>query len=146
MNELIHDVKIASKTKRLIAFILDSIIIQTIIFSYVYFKDEISYWEYLDQDSNLIDILSGTIIALSYGIIYPIFSGNLGHKIIGLKVINTIDKTNFNKFYEGGFREFLKSLCTILILPCLWVFFDKKNQNIYDHIFKTIVVEKSKNT
>jgi uncharacterized RDD family membrane protein YckC len=139
MNQFTTAVKIASKTKRLIAFLLDYIAIQTIIFTYVYTIEEISYWSYLNRNFDFFEILKETIIALLYGlIIYPVFSGNLGHKIMGLKVIN---KTNFNKFYEGACREFLKNVSIFLILPSIWIFFDSKNQNIYDKLFKTIVVE-----
>jgi uncharacterized RDD family membrane protein YckC len=61
---------------------------------------------------------------------------------MGLKVVNIENKSNFNTFYEGAFREFIKDFCIILIIPNLWILFDKKNQNIYDKIFKTIVVKR----
>jgi uncharacterized RDD family membrane protein YckC len=61
---------------------------------------------------------------------------------MGLKVVNIENKSNFNTFYEGAFREFIKDFSIILIIPNLWILFDKKNQNIYDKIFKTIVVKR----
>ena len=139
----IKDAEIASKTSRLLAFLIDYLIIQTIYFSYVYYVENITFWNYLDKEFNIFDTLIGTLIALIYGcIIYPIFSGNLGHKIMGLKVVNIENKSNFNKFYEGAFREFVKDFCIVLIIPNLWILFDKQNQNIYDKLFKTIVVKR----
>ena len=137
------DVEIASKTSRLLAFLIDYLIIQTILFSYIYFIEDITFWNYLDKEFDLFDTLTGTLIALIYGsLIYPIFSGNIGHRIMGLKVVNIENKSNFNTFYEGAFREFIKDFCIILIIPNLWILFNKKNQNIYDRLFKTIVVKR----
>jgi len=138
-----QDVEIASKTRRLMAFLIDYSIIQSIFFSYIYLVEKTTFWDYLDKDFDIIDALIGTIIALVYGcIIYPVFSGNLGHRIMGLKVVNIENSSDFNKFYDGGFREFIKDFCIILIIPNIWVLFDKKNQNIYDKIFKTIVIKR----
>ena len=137
------DVEIASKTSRLLAFLIDYLIIQTILFSYIYFIEDITFWNYLDKEFDLFDTLTGTLIALIYGsLIYPFFSGNIGHRIMGLKVVNIENKSNFNTFYEGAFREFIKDFCIILIIPNLWILFNKKNQNIYDRLFKTIVVKR----
>lgn len=142
-STITKDVEIASKTRRLLAFLIDNLIIQTIFFSYIYFIEDITFWNYLDKEFDLFNTLTGTLIALIYGsLIYPIFSGNIGHRIMGLKVVNIENKSNFNTFYEGAFREFIKDFCIILIIPNLWILFDKKNQNIYDKIFKTIVVKR----
>jgi uncharacterized RDD family membrane protein YckC len=142
-STITKDVEIASKTSRLLAFLIDNLIIQTIFFSYIYFIEDITLWNYLDKEFDLFDTLTGTLIALIYGsLIYPIFSGNIGHRIMGLKVVNIENKSNFNTFYEGAFREFIKDFSIILIIPNLWILFDKKNQNIYDKIFKTIVVKR----
>lgn len=139
----IKDVEIASKTRRFFAFLIDYCIIQTIYFSYMYFVENITFWNYLDKDFDAFDILTGALIALIYGsIIYPIFSGNLGHRILGLKVVNIENNSNFNKFYEGAFREFLKDFCIVLLIPNFWILFDKQNQNLYDKLFKTIVVKR----
>ena len=139
----LKDVEIASKTSRLLALLIDNLFIQSIYFSYIYFVEKTTFWDYLDKDFDILDTLIGTLIALVYGcIVYPIFSGNIGHRIMGLKVINIENKSNFNKFYEGGFREFIKDFCVILIVPNIWILFDKQNQNIYDRLFKTIVVKR----
>ena len=112
-------------------------------FSYIYFIEDITFWNYLDKEFDLFDTLTGTLIALIYGsLIYPFFYGNIGHRIMGLKVVNIENKSNFNTFYEGAFREFIKDFCIILIIPNLWILFNKKNQNIYDRLFKTIVVKR----
>jgi uncharacterized RDD family membrane protein YckC len=138
-----NELTIASKTSRLLAFLIDTILIQTLYLSYIYYAQNIKFWDYLEKDFDLFETLIGTLIALFYGcLIYPLFSGNLGHRIMGLKVVTLEDQSNFKEFYEGGFREFLKSICVVLILPVFWIFFDKKNQNTYDKLFKTIVVKR----
>jgi len=89
-------------------------------------------------------ILRGIIAGFFGMIIYPFFSGNLVHKIMGLKVINLktgLDQTNA---LEGGLREFLKMTLGYLIIPVLWLIYDKENQNIYDKITNTIVVKQKK--
>jgi hypothetical protein len=99
-STITKDVEIASKTSRLLAFLIDNLIIQTIFFSYIYFIEDITLWNYLDKEFDLFDTLTGTLIALIYGsLIYPIFSGNIGHRIMGLKVVNIENKSNFNTFY-----------------------------------------------
>ena len=57
------DVEIASKTSRLLAFLIDYLIIQTILFSYIYFIEDITFWNYLDKEFDLFDTLTGTLIA-----------------------------------------------------------------------------------
>jgi uncharacterized RDD family membrane protein YckC len=137
------DLEIASKSRRLFALIIDFLIIQSLYFSYIYLEEKTTIWDYLDRDFDLFETLIGLLIALIYGgIIYPIFSGNLGHRIMGLKVVNIENKLNFNIFYEGAFREFVKGICIVLIIPNLWILFSKQNQNIYDKLFKTIVVKR----
>mgnify|MGYP000911934981 CR=1 FL=1 len=86
-------------------------------------------------------------IALSalYGaIFYPLWSGNLGHKIFGLKVISAIDGNDQKKAQVGAIRELLKSVLGIFLIPSIWLLWDAKKQNLYDKIIKTLVVETNK--
>ncbi|OXA78045.1 hypothetical protein B0A58_04705 [Flavobacterium branchiophilum NBRC 15030 = ATCC 35035] len=140
---IINEELMASKSRRFLAFAIDYLFIQSLYFSYVYFIENTTFWDYLDKDFDIFDVLTGCVIVLVYAaVVYPIFSGNLGHRIMGIKVVNFDGKSNFNKFYEGAFREFIKDICIVLIFPNLWILFDKNNQNSYDKLFKTIVIKR----
>jgi hypothetical protein len=41
-------------------------------------------------------------------------------------------------------RELLKYVLTFLVIPVIWILWDEKNQNLYDKMTKTLVVEKNK--
>ncbi len=88
-------------------------------------------------------ILGWTIASVIFGaILYPIFSGNLGHKILGLKVISIVDGTDQNKAGAGALREGLKSVFGLVLIPLIWLLWDDDRQNLYDKVVKTIVVKK----
>ena len=95
------------------------------------------------NDTIFIKIEYITIFSLFIGaVLYPIFTGNLGHKIYNLKVISSESGSDYSKAYEGAIREFLKWMLSILIFPMIWILWDYKNQNLYDKLTKTLVVEK----
>ncbi len=73
---------------------------------------------------------------------YKKFCGNIGHAILKLKVISSVDGSDYNKSSQGIVREFLKSILGISLILNWWILFDKRNQNLYDKITKTYVVEK----
>lgn len=77
-------------------------------------------------------------------IFYPMWSGNLGHKIMGLKVISSVDGNDQNNAGSGALREALKSVLGFLVLPIIWLLWDDNRQNLYDKAVKTYVVKKSK--
>ena len=135
---------IASKSKRFFAFLIDSFIIQVLFFSYIYYVENTTLWEYFDRDLDIYSTLLSALMSFCYGaIVYPFFSGNIGHKILGLQVIDIENNRNFNKFHEGGCREFVKYAATILLIPHLLLFFNKRNQNFYDRFLNTIVIDKN---
>lgn len=72
---------------------------------------------------------------------YYFRSGNLGHILLGLKVIQAADGNDL-KPVAGGVRELIKSLGNWFILPSIWLLWDDKRQNIYDKIFNTVVVHR----
>jgi uncharacterized RDD family membrane protein YckC len=129
--------KLARRRDRFFATLLEGIIIWiplTIIMGEEQFNDPYSFTS----------ILSWLVIAIIFGaILYPIWSGNLGHKIMGLKVISAEDGSDQNKAGAGALREGLKSIFGIIILPVIWVLWDDDRQNLYDKVVKTIVVKKS---
>jgi len=73
-------------------------------------------------------------------IFYSLWSGNLGHRILGLKVISAVDGSDQKKPLVGALREGLKSIFGILFIPVIWLLWDPKKQNLYDKIVKTLVV------
>lgn len=91
----------------------------------------------------LICIYGGMIV--SYIVIYPRYPkycGNLGHKLMGLKVISSETGEDYNKLSQGIFREVLKLMFGYVLIPCIWLLWDKDNQNLYDKITNTYVVKK----
>ena len=86
----------------------------------------------------------GVIFYLFVGaVFYPLFSGNLGHRIVGLKVISSETGADFNKSADGAIREFLKYITSTFIVPIIWLLWDNNKQNLYDKLTKTYVVEKN---
>lgn len=73
---------------------------------------------------------------------YYFWSGNIGHKILNLKVVDKTSKMEFKNPFYAFLREFIKHLLNYLILPNFWLKIDKERQNIYDKIVNTIVVKK----
>jgi len=142
-NNRVNNYTIASKTKRLCGFLLDLLFQVIIIFSFQLIFFNISFDEFLNKEIDLYNVGINGIIAFIFGAVtYPFFIGNIGHKIMGLKVINTKTGDEFKNFIEGGIRELLKNLLSYLIIPIIWLFFDKRKQNLYDKITDTFVVEK----
>lgn len=87
--------------------------------------------------------LSQTAMHMILGaVLYPLWSGNLGHRILGMKVISSEDGSDQNKPGVGALRELLKSILGWLIIPSIWLLWDEKRQNLYDKASKTLVVYK----
>ncbi|MDC1265189.1 RDD family protein [Flavobacteriaceae bacterium] len=146
MNETkTHGYKLASKGKRLIASLIEGVIFILITMGiYLILGKSIS--EYWNSDFELIEIVYSAIVGLIVGaIFYPIFIRNLGHRIFNLKVISEETGEDYKKPESGAIRECLKYVLSYLIIPIIWILWDEKNQNLYDKLTKTIVVEKNTN-
>jgi transcriptional regulator with XRE-family HTH domain len=142
ITDYVFGYKIASKWKRLFANILEFLIFFIIIGLPVIFYKVLSK-EYNINDFGSIDIEYTTAFSLFVGaLFYPIFTGNLGHKIFGLKVISAKTGEDYNKSSDGAIREFLKYTMSYLVIPIIWILWDNKNQNLYDKITLTLAVEK----
>ena len=88
-------------------------------------------------------IVGGTIVSAILGaIFYSYWSGNLGHKILGLKVISSLDGSDQNKAMQGALREGLKNIFSLVLIPIIWLLWDENRQNLYDKVTKTYVVKK----
>lgn len=141
----IHGYKLASKGKRLIASLIESVIF-TLLGISVYLMLGKSISEYWNSDFELTEIIYAAITGLIIGaIFYPLFVGNLGHRIFNLKVISEETGEDYNKAEKGAIRECLKYAFAYFVIPVIWLLWDEKNQNLYDKLTKTLVVEKNKN-
>ncbi|CAM4235715.1 hypothetical protein [Gillisia hiemivivida] len=77
--------KIASKVKRLLAHLLEGIIYLIITLIYYNILGN-SVDDYLNREVSVEHVLYSALASIVTGFIfYPIFSGNLGHKLLGLK-------------------------------------------------------------
>ena len=140
-NNKLHGYTLASKGTRFIASLTEGII-YFIFMAGIYFMLGYPIRDLLNSDFELSEIGYSAIAGLIVGaIFYPIFTGNLGHKIFGLKVISSETGEDYKKSTEGAMRELLKNVLSYLIIPIIWILWDEKNQNLYDKLTKTYVVE-----
>ncbi|MCD8408548.1 RDD family protein [Tenacibaculum dicentrarchi] len=144
-NEKLHGYKLATKSKRFIALLIESLIILLLISVLVLLLGgSLSDISDTSTSSFLGEVLASAIIGAIFGaVFYPNFTGNIGHKIFNLKVVYLETGKDFNKAKDGAIRESLKAVSNILIIPSFWILLDKKNQNLYDKVTKTIVVERN---
>ncbi|WP_010232260.1 RDD family protein [Gillisia marina] len=136
-----YQYRIASKGKRLLAHLLEGVIYLFITLLYYSILGN-SMDDYLNREINIADFLYSALSSIITGFIfYPVFSGNLGHKLLGLKVISSKSGEEYKFASDGALRELLKYLGGFLILPVVWLLWDKENQNLYDKVTETFVVE-----
>lgn len=141
---IIHGYKLASKSKRLFASLIEGVIYMLLVMV-VFLGIRKSFVEYLNRDFEFLEIVYSAMAGIVIGgIFYPLFSGNLGHRILNIKVISEETGEDYNKAEKGAIRECLKYVLAYLIIPILWILWDTKNQNLYDKLTKTLVVEKNK--
>lgn len=143
-TNLVFGYKLASKGTRFLATLTDAIICMTVIWTpYIIYK--VSKNDFHANDIGTTNIGYQAVYVLFVGaLFYPMFSGNLGHRIFNLKVISSETGNNFDKASDGAIREFLKGFLCYLVIPSIWILWDEKNQNLYDKLTKTYVVEKEK--
>ncbi len=98
---------------------------------------------YSRQDEELMTMfLYACFCAIMGAFLYPMWSGNIGHRIMGIKVISVADGTDSSGFFRGALREFLKTVSIYLLIPSIWILWDSKRQNLYDKALGTIVVKR----
>ncbi|OAD42195.1 RDD family protein [Polaribacter atrinae] len=130
--------KLASNWERFIASLIGGLIMLVPILI-------ITKGDYFESDSyiSIYDVIINIILALVVGgLMYPIWSGNIGHKIFGIKVISKENGEDVKSPIRGIIRELGKNILQYLIIPVIWLLWDKDKQNLYDKISKTIVVKK----
>ena len=98
-----------------------------------------------DNLYDIVPILTQTVISALLGaVFYSLWSGNLGHKILGMKVVSAIDGADQKNPVNGIVREALKSILSNFFIPAIWLLWDSKKQNLYDKVTKTLVVKISR--
>ncbi len=138
-NKTLYGYEIASRSRRLFATLTESVILIIIL-------SIITRGKALSMTTNpVIDIILTIIDGLLFGAIcYPFLTGNIGHRIFGLKVISTETGEDCDTAEKGAIRECLKNFLSLSIIPLFWIFFNSKNQTLHDKISKTIVVKRRK--
>jgi uncharacterized RDD family membrane protein YckC len=98
-----------------------------------------------DEDYFSFEAIVAEVIlsAIAGAICYPLLSGHIGHRIMGLKVISAENGRDINKATEGALREAIKSALGNLLIPLIWLLWDDHRQNLYDKVVKTLVVKRS---
>ena len=136
-NDKYFGYELARRRERLFATIIEAIIIAVPIL--LLFGDDIS-----DSDPySFGSIVGGGILSAILGaIFYPMWGGNLGHKIMGLKVVSAENGEITSNAKTGAIREALKSVFSVVFIPVVWLLWDDNRQNLYDKVVKTYVVKK----
>jgi uncharacterized RDD family membrane protein YckC len=136
-NDKYFGYDLARRRERLFATIIEGIVMAVPIL--LLFGDSVS-------DSgpySFGSIVGGSILSAILGaIFYPKWGGNLGHKIMGLKVISAENGEIQTNAKTGAIREALKSVFSLVFIPVVWLLWDDNRQNLYDKVVKTYVVKK----
>jgi hypothetical protein len=73
-------------------------------------------------------------------ILYPVYQGNIGHKLFNLKVVDADTGLSIHSPSHGALRGFLKVCLVPLLIPILIIFINKKRQTLWDKMSNTRVV------
>lgn len=134
--------ELARRRERFFASLTEAIII-VIPFLMIFGKNIFSGNDEITLASTIVDAFFGAIAGVILGaIFYPLWSGNLGHKIFGLKVISAADGSDLKEASRGAIREAVKGAFSAFIIPAMWLLWDDDRQNLYDKVVKTYVVKK----
>lgn len=129
--------ELATKGERLGGYLLTQIFTLVLFFILGGSLDDLESTEGFFMDI----IYAGIGTGIFNGIFYPFFSGNLGHKLLGIKVIKKSDGSPIKNIFTGYSREFFKGALSVVIIPVIWLLFDDERQNLYDKIQGTLVVK-----
>jgi uncharacterized RDD family membrane protein YckC len=129
--------ELARRRERLFATIVEAIVVSIplmIVFGSTYYENDPFTFESI--------LGSALFSALLGAIFYPMWGGNLGHKIMGLCVISSENGEVQTDWKVGAKREAIKGLVSWLFIPAVWLLWDENKQNLYDKAVKTYVVKK----
>ena len=128
---------LADPLNRLGAAIVEGFIIYVPLFFILGYNASFFSSDFFDFQS----LIFQSVISVLTGVIcYPLWSGNLGHRLFGMKVISASNGMDQKKAVNGALREVLKNLLATFIIPSIWLLWDKRKQNLYDKITNTLVV------
>jgi len=133
---------LGSQAERLGAYLAEKIVIfilLQVIFGIAFYEVDITS---VGDKYYIIPMLLLIGLTLLGAIFYPIWSGNLGHKLFGLKVISSVDGSDYNRALSGAGREFLKVVMSLIVIPVIWLMSDSNRQNLYDKLANTYVVKR----
>lgn len=134
--------ELARRRERFFASLTEAFLVIIVLFM-IFGKKALAADEEITLQSMLMDAAWGTLYGIIFGaLFYPIWSGNLGHKIFGLKVISAEDGSDYKNAGQGALREALKGAIGVFIIPLIWLLWDDDRQNLYDKVVKTYVVKK----
>jgi uncharacterized RDD family membrane protein YckC len=144
-EEKADNMKLASIPQRFLGYILTlifTLIVYVTIFKIFHQAIDVLY-AYVSSSFFRYVLFAGVSSQLLNGIFYPFFAGNIGHYIMGLKVVHVYEGQQIPVYslFTGMRREMEKGILGLVLIPVIWLLFDKKRQNIYDKIEGTIVVK-----
>ena len=109
---------LASRGERLGAVLLEGIIIYLPLYFILGSNSPLNRDEIFDVGSL---VFQTGLAAVLGAIFYPLWSANLGHKLLGLKVISATDGSEQKNFATGALREALKSILGMFLIPSIWL-------------------------
>ena len=134
--------RIARDDKRILAFVVDDIII-SILITAVFYNQIMALKGDLEGVRNLFSdmFLYITVIIILYQTIFTsMYGASIGKIICKIKIIkiDTLDKPNL---FESFLRSFLRSVgCSLLYIPLLIAFATPLRRAMHDIFSKTIVI------
>lgn len=137
--------RIARDDKRILAFVVDDIII-SILITAVFYNQIMALKGDLEGVRNLFSdmFLYITVIIILYQTIFTsMYGASIGKIICKIKIIkiDTLDKPNL---FESFLRSFLRSVgCSLLYIPLLIAFATPLRRAMHDIFSKTIVIDVS---
>lgn len=137
--------RIARDDKRILAFVVDDIIISLLITA-VFYNQIMALKGDLEGVRNLFSdmFLYITVIIILYQTIFTsMYGASIGKIICKIKIIkiDTLDKPNL---FESFLRSFLRSVgCSLLYIPLLIAFATPLRRAMHDIFSKTIVIDVS---
>ena len=137
--------RIARDDKRILAFVIDDIIISLLITA-VFYNQIIALKGDMEGVRNLFSdmfIYISVIIILYQTIFTSMYGASIGKIICKIKIIkiDTLDKPNL---FESFFRSLLRSVgCSLLYIPLLIAFATPLRRAMHDIFSKTIVIDVS---
>lgn len=129
---------------RLLATIIDVIIMMLVIFPIMYAIYGDAYFTSESLYLGVIDFLINTVLPfVVYVFMWIKFAGTPGKLIFNLKVLD--EKTGNHITPTQGIIRYFGYLVSAVVfcLGYFWVIFDKKNQSWHDKMAKTVVVKAS---